>query len=155
MKKSASTKTAKKIPVKREIHDVLVSPPIPLGSGPHNGEFDVEFNKYIVVHSNNVVGNQQSPWRAGCTCIDCYKDDTFVGVIAFYETKENMNGGYIDPNGVIVVEYPIARFADVMQVLKTFSSLYLIFVERDYQGAFLQHPVGGIMTFAKKPIGTP
>lgn len=155
MKKKTSRKTVKKSPVvHKELRDILVTRPILPAASPHNGEVDVEFNKYIVVYSNNVTGNQQSVWRAGGTCISCYKDDAFVGVITFYETRENMNGGYIDANGVLVVEYPMSRFADVMQVLKTFSNLYLMFVQRDHQGALLPHPVGGLMTFAKKSIGS-
>jgi hypothetical protein len=118
-----------------------------------NGENSVEFNKYIVVYSNNVTGNLSSPWRAGCTSIDCYKDDKFVGVISFYQTAEKMHGGYIDGNGVIVVEYPIGEFEDVMLVLRSFTNLYLLFVEKDLAGTRLAHPVGAVMTFQKKPIG--
>ena len=65
-----------------------------------------------------------------------------------------MNGGYIDPNGVIIMEFTTDRFEDVMRILNTFSNLYLLFVERDQQGVHLSHPVGAIMTFAGKLIGT-
>jgi hypothetical protein len=64
-----------------------------------------------------------------------------------------MNGGYIDGNGVVVMEYPIEEFEDVMRILKTYGSLSLLFVENDLQGVPLAHPVGAVMTFAKKQIG--
>jgi hypothetical protein len=79
----------------------------PLPLSPHNGENTVEFNSYNVVYSNNVSGNLSSAWRAGVTEIGCYKDNDFVGLIAFYETTENMHGGYIDANGIVAIEYPI------------------------------------------------
>jgi hypothetical protein len=125
--------------------------PVPLSS--HNGENSVEFNNYILIYSNNVSGNLWSPWRAGVTQISCYKDNDFVGVISFYETTENLHGGYIDPNGVIVIEYPIAQFEDVMRTLRTFNNLSLLFVEKDLQGTPLAHPVGAVMTFEHKSIG--
>jgi hypothetical protein len=126
----------------------------PLPPPPHNGEYTVDFNKYIVVYSNNFQGNLSSRWRAGCTSIDCYKDGNFVGVIAFYETAENMGGGYVAGNGVVVVEFPIEEFENIMRILKRFSQLSLLFVERDNQGALLAHKVGGIMTFQMKNIGS-
>jgi hypothetical protein len=125
--------------------------PVPLPA--HNGEISAQFNKYMLVYSNNFTGNLGSPWRAGGTSIGCYQDDKFVGTIAFYVTAERMHGGYVDPNGVIVVEYPIERFEDVMRTLKTFNNLYLLFVENDNQGTPLAHPVGAVMTFEMKPIG--
>jgi hypothetical protein len=154
-KKKKMTRTARKKTFERKaIPDTLLSKLTPLTLSSRNGECSVEFNKYIVVYSNNVVGNLSSSWRAGETSIGCYKDQQFVGSIVFYETHENMNGGYVDPNGVIVMEFPIDRFEDVMRILKTFSNLYLLFVERDQQGVPLAHPVGAIMTFAGKLIGT-
>lgn len=131
----------------------MEAPTSPLPLMVHNGEYGVEFNKYNVVYSNNVTGNLSSPWRAGMTCIDCYKDGNFVGVISFYETRENMHGGYIAGNGVVVVEYPISEFEDIMCILKTFTNLNLLFVERDSNGNLLTHPVGAVMTFQMKPIG--
>ncbi len=126
----------------------------PLPNQPHNGENGVDFNRYMIVYSNNVTGNLWSAWRAGVTEIGCYKDADFVGVISFYETAENMKGGYIDGNGVIVIEYPIAQLEDVMRILRTFDNLSLILVETDLQGNPLPHPVGAVMTFEQKPIGT-
>jgi hypothetical protein len=119
----------------------------------YNGELRVPFNKYNVVYSNNVTGNLWSQWRAGQTCISCYNGDSYVGVISFYETTENMHGGYIGPFGTVVIEYPISEFEDVMRILKTFTDLSLLFVERDTNGNQLPHPVGAVMTFQKKPIG--
>ena len=126
-------------------------------SGPltvRNGENSVEFNQYLVVYSNNISGNLSSPWRAGGTSISCYKDDTFVGVISFYQKTERMRGGYISGNGILVVEFPIGEFEDIMRILKTFNNLYLLFVAKDTNGVALSHPVGALMTFQKKPIGT-
>ena len=125
----------------------------PLPPPPHNGEYTVDFNKYIVVYSNNYEGNLSSRWRAGCTSIDCYKDGNFVGVISFYECNENMGGGYVAGNGVVVVEYPIEEFENVLRILKTFNNLSLLFVERDTSGAPLAHKVGAVMTFQMKNIG--
>jgi len=153
MNKKSSGKAKKKALVKKEISDILCSTFTPLTASSQNGEHTVEFNKYIVVYSNNFSGNLQSSWRAGETSISCYKDDQFVGVIDFYKTNETMNGGYVAGNGVVVIEYPIAKFEDVMRILKTFNNLYLLFVERNYQGVPLSHRIGAIMTFAKKPIG--
>lgn len=154
MNKKKSVKSAKKMRIKNEKVDVLLAPLVPMPSAPYNGEVGADFDRYVVVYSNNVTGNQQSVWRAGETTICCYKQDTFVGAICFYETKEAMNGGYVDANGVIVVEYPISRLADVLRLLETISNPYLIFVERDNQGAWLRHPVGAIMTGSKKTVGT-
>lgn len=131
----------------------IKAPAIPLPPITHNGEYSVDFNKYIVVYSNNVTGNLGSTWRAGETSIDCYKNDKFVGVICFYETTERMHGGYIDSNGVVVIEYPIREFKDIMRILKTFNNLSLLFVERDLNGTPLTHPVGAVMTFQQKQIG--
>lgn len=153
MEKKTSAKSRKTVVEKKPASDILRSKFSPLASGSRHGELTVDFNKYIVVYGNNVAGNQQSMWRAGGTGIACYKDDTFVGDIVFYETHETLNGGYIDANGVVVLEYPIGRFGEILQILKTFSSLSLLFVESDNQGAPLAHPVGAIMTFAMKPIG--
>jgi hypothetical protein len=119
-----------------------------------NGEISVDFNKYNVVYSNNFEGNLSSEWRAGVTDIDCYKDGNFVGVISFYETAENMGGGYVDANGVVVIEYPIEEFENVMRLLKTFNNLSLLFVEKDDQGAPLAHRIGAVMTFQMKNIGS-
>jgi len=127
--------------------------PRPLPVSSHNGEYTVAFNQYNVVYSNNLQGNLSSPWRAGATSIGCYKDGNFVGVICFYNTAERMGGGYVDANGVVVIEYPIEKFEDVMRILRTFTNLSLLFVERDLQGNPLAHRVGAIMTFQKKPIG--
>lgn len=143
----------KKAMANKDISSVFHSSFTPLKSGSRNGECTVDFNKYVVVYSNNVNGNLSSPWRAGATCIECYKDDQFVGSIVFYEMHENMNGGYIDGNGVVVMEYPIEEFEDVMRTLRTFHQLSLLFVEKDLQGVPLAHPVGAVMTFAKKQIG--
>ncbi len=140
--------------VEKKKGPVLKIIPPPLPPAPHNGEYTVDFNKYIVVYSNNFDQNLSSMWRAGCTSIDCYKDDAFVGVIAFYETAENMGGGYVDANGVVVVEYPIEEFENIMRILKTFTQLSLLFVERDNAGTPLAHPVGGVMTFQHKSIGS-
>ena len=96
--------------------------PAPLPPAPHNGEYTVEFNKYLVVYSNNFDGNLSSPWRAGCTSIDCYKDGNFVGVISFYECEENMGGGYVAGNGVVVIEYPIEEFENVLRILKIWGA---------------------------------
>jgi hypothetical protein len=153
MKKKTSMKSRKTVLEKKPASDILRSKFTPLASGSRNGELTVDFNQYIVVYSNNVAGNQESMWGAGGTTIACYKDGTFVGDIVFYETHENLNGGYIDANGVVVLEYPIGRFEEVLQILKTFSSLSLLFVERDNQGVLLAHPVGAIMMFANRPIG--
>jgi hypothetical protein len=129
---------------------------MPLGAPlvPRNGENSVEFNQYLVVYSNNISGNLNSAWRAGGTSISCYKNDAFVGVISFYQTAERMRGGYISGNGILVVEFPIGEFEDIMRILKTFNNLYLLFVEKDNNGTALSHPVGAIMTFQKKAIGT-
>jgi hypothetical protein len=127
--------------------------PAPLPPAPHNGEYTVDFNKYIVVYSNNFEGNLSSPWRAGCTSIDCYKDGNFVGVISFYETAENMGGGYVAGNGIVVIEYPIEEFENVLRILKTFHNLSLLFVERDNSGAPLAHRIGAVMSFQMKSIG--
>ena len=143
----------KKVMANKAVSSIFHSSFTLLKSGSRNGECTVDFNKYIVVYSNNVNGNLSSPWRAGETCIECYKDDLFVGSIVFYEMHENMNGGYIDGNGVVVMEYPIEEFEDVMRILKTFGSLSLLFVQKDLQGVPLAHPVGAVMTFAKKQIG--
>jgi hypothetical protein len=131
----------------------IMAPASPLPPSVHNGEYTIDFNKYNVVYSNNVTGNLWSPWRAGNTSIDCYKDDKFVGVISFYETRENMRGGYMGGNGVVVIEYPISEFEDIMRILKTFTNLSLLFVDRDLNGNLLTHPVGAVMTFQMKPIG--
>jgi len=128
--------------------------PGPFPQRPHNGEFTVEFNKFLVVYSNNFEGNLSSPWRAGSTSIDCYKDGNFVGVISFYETAENMGGGYISASGIVVVEYPIEEFENVLRILKTFNNLSLLFVEKDDQGTPLAHKVGAVMTFQMKNIGS-
>jgi len=136
--------------IKHAFNKALLPPP---AANPTNGENSVAFNKYVVVYSNNVSGNLSSAWRAGVTEIGCYMNTDFVGTISFYETTENMNGGYIDANGVIVVEYPIAEFEDVMRILRTFKNLSLLFVENDQQGVPLAHPVGALMTFQYKPIG--
>jgi hypothetical protein len=124
-----------------------------MGPRGYNGELRVAFNKYNVVYSNNVTGNLWSQWRAGQTCINCYNDDNYVGVISFYETTERMYGGYIGPFGTVVVEYPISEFEDIMRILKNFTDLSLLFVERDSNGNPLAHPVGAVMTFEKKSIG--
>jgi hypothetical protein len=128
--------------------------PAPLPPAPHNGEYTVDFNKYLVVYSNNFDQNLSSPWRAGCTSIDCYKDGNFVGVISFYESAENMGGGYVSGNGIVVVEYPIEEFENVMRILKTFNNLSLLFVERDNAGVPLAHRIGAVMTFQMKNIGS-
>jgi hypothetical protein len=128
--------------------------PSPLPFKSHNGEYTVEFNKYLVVYSNNYEGNLSSPWRAGGTSIDCYKDGNFVGVISFYETAEKMGGGYAAANGIVVVEYPIEEFENVSRILRTFNNLYLLFVERDMNGAPLAHKIGAVMTFQMKNIGS-
>ena len=128
--------------------------PAPLPPAPRNGEYTVEFNKYLVVYSNNFDGNLSSPWRAGCTSIDCYKDGNFVGVISFFECEENMGGGYVASNGVVVIEYPIEEFENVMRILKTFNNLYLLFVERDNAGTPLAHRIGAVMTFQQKSVGS-
>jgi len=154
VKKAKKRIQAKKpVQIKNELSDVFSMEIKPIRPTPQNGECTVEFNEYIVIYSNNVVGNQQSPWRSGGTCISCYKDGQFVGVIDFYETKENMKGGYIDPNGVVVIEYPISRFEDILHVLKQFDSLYLAIVERDNNGVALPHRVGAVMSLAKRPVG--
>ena len=153
MSPKAKVTAKKKAIANKAISSIFHSSFTPLKSGFRNGECTVDFNKYIVVYSNNVNGNLSSPWRAGETCIECYKDDLFVGSIVFYEMHENMNGGYVDGNGVVVMEYPIEEFEDVMRILKTFGSLSLLFVEKDLQGVPLAHPVGAVMTFAKKQIG--
>jgi hypothetical protein len=128
--------------------------PAPLPPAPQNGETTVDFNKYIVVYSNNFDGNLSSPWRAGGTSIDCYKDGNFVGVISFYETSENMGGGYVAGNGIVVIEYPIEEFENVLRILKTFNTLSLLFVERDNAGAPLAHRIGAVMSFQAKNIGS-
>ena len=153
MKSKTAARSKGKAILQKEKVDLASFPLIPVTTAARNGEFSAEFNKYIVVYSNNVGGNQQSVWRAGDSCIACYKDNLFVGVISFYENHETMNGGYIDANGVIVIEYPIARFNEIMLTLRRFSNLYLLIVERDSQGTPLAHRVGAIMTFQKKPIG--
>jgi hypothetical protein len=132
---------------------IIEAPPCPLPLPTHNGEYTVEFDSYSVLYSNNVTGNLGSSWRAGGTSISCYKDNQFVGLITFYETTERMSGGYVDANGVVVIEYPIREFHDIMRILKTFSNLYLLFVKRDTDGVPLPHPVGALMTFQQKPIG--
>jgi hypothetical protein len=153
MSPKAKATVKKKAAAYKDVSSVLRIPFPSLKSGARNGECTVDFNRYIVVYSNNVNGNLSSPWRAGGTSIECYKDDQFVGSIAFYEMHENMNGGYIDGNGVVVMEYPIEEFEDVMRILRTFNNLSLLFVEKNLQGVPLTHPVGAVMTFAKKQIG--
>jgi len=153
MSPKAKVTAKKKILANKAISSVFQSRFTPLKSGSGNGECTVDFNKYVVVYSNNVNGNLSSPWRAGGTSIECYKDDQFVGSMVFYEMHENMNGGYVDANGVVVMEYPIEEFEDVMRILRTFGNLSLLFVEKDLQGVPLAHPVGAVMTFAKKQIG--
>ncbi|MGB7538025.1 MAG: hypothetical protein WBM17_05770, partial [Anaerolineales bacterium] len=128
--------------------------PAPLPPAPHNGEYTVDFNKYIVVYSNNFDQNLSSPWRAGGTSIDCYKDGNFVGVISFYEAAENMGGGYVAGNGIVVIEYPIEEFENVMRILKSFNQLSLLFVERDNAGVPLAHRIGAVMSFQQKSIGS-
>jgi hypothetical protein len=117
------------------------------------GERTVAFNRYMVVYSNNFDGNLSSAWRAGSTLISCYQNTTFVGTITFYSTGERMNGGYVDANGVVVVEYPISSFTDVLHLLQTSTSLNLLFVERDLNGNPLSHRVGAVMVNTK-PVGS-
>ena len=75
-----------------KIKPPFVKPPgRPLPLGTHNGENTIEFNKYTVLYSNNVTGNLSSPGSAGVSEISCYMDSAYVGVIAFYETAENMH----------------------------------------------------------------
>ena len=153
-KKKLSPNKKVKADVPRSVRsDILLANLTPLQPHNHNGEHTIEFNKYIVVYSNNFGANLSSPWRAGETSINCYKDDKYVGCIVFYESAERLRGGYIDANDVVVIEYPIDKFEDIMRILKTFISLYLLFVEKDSQGTPLAHPVGAVMTFQKKPIG--
>ncbi len=153
-KKAGPTRQAKEVIARKPLSDILVvHPPVPKAPA-LGGEHTVDFNKYIVVYSNNFDGNLSSTWRAGETSISCYKDDAFVGVISFYESAERMGGGYIDANGVFVVEFPVEKFGDIMRTLKTFSSLSLLFVEKDLSGTPLAHRVGALMTFQKKLIGT-
>ena len=152
-RKASPIRKAKAVIPRTAMSDILVATPALPRPPALGGERSVEFNKYIVVYSNNFDGNLSSTWRAGGTSIGCYMDDAFVGVIAFYESAETMRGGYIDAHGVIVMEFPIDRFEDIMRILKTFSSLYLLFVEKDLTGTSLAHPVGALMTFQKKPIG--
>jgi len=137
---------------RKSVFTKLVPAPVPQLA--HNGEYTVEFNKYIVVYSNNYEGNLSSPWRAGGTSIDCYKDGNFVGVISFYECAECMSGGYVAANGIVVVEYPIEEFENVLRILKTFNNLSLLFVEKDDQGAPLAHRIGAVMTNQMKNIGS-
>ena len=137
---------------KKSIFTKIIPGSLPIA--PHNGEYTIEFNKYLVVYSNNFDQNLSSPWRAGGTSIDCYKDGNFVGVISFYETAENMGGGYVASNGVVVIEYPIEEFENVMRILKTFNNLYLLFVERDNAGVPLAHRIGAVMSFQQKSIGS-
>ncbi len=153
-KKPSPTRGAKAAIARKPLSDILVARPPSPQPPALGGEHTVDFNKYIVVYSNNFDGNLSSMWRAGETSISCYKDDAFVGVISFYESAERMSGGYIDANGVIVIEFPVEKFADIMRVLKSFGSLSLLFVEKDQTGKFLAHPVGALMTFQKKLIGT-
>ncbi len=152
-KRARSTRQVKSAIPRDPLSDILVVAPAPRAPA-HGGERSVQFNKYIVVYSNNFDGNLSSSWRAGGTSISCYMDDAFVGVIAFYESAETMGGGYVDAHGVIVMEFPVEKFGDIMRALKTFSSLHLLFVEKDLSGTPLAHPVGALMTFQKKPIGT-
>ncbi len=153
-KKAGPARKATAVIPRKPLSDILVvHPPAPQPPAA-GGERSAQFNKYVVVYSNNFDGNLSSSWRAGTTSISCYMNDAFVGLLSFYESAENMGGGYIDANGVIVIEFPVEKFGDVMKVLKAFSSLYLLFVEKDSTGTPLAHPVGALMTFQKKPIGS-
>ncbi len=126
----------------------------PLLQRTHNGEFEVGFNKYVVGYSNNFEGNLLSPWRAGMTSINCYQDNTYVGAIYFFETAENFCGGYISSNGIVVMEFPIEEFENILRILRKFNNLVLRFVENDDDGTPLAHRIGAVMTDQQKSIGS-
>jgi hypothetical protein len=118
----------------------------------HAGENGTEFNNYMIVYSNNISGNLMSTWRAGGTAIACYMDSQFVGTICFYPDPSTGVRSYIDPNGVIVVSYPLSSFSDILTILLQEKPLYLTIVERDMQNNPLNPPVGAVMTMTE-PVG--
>jgi hypothetical protein len=149
--------TKKRVNVQMKIIDPeyqLQSPITLSGStNPHNSEFSIGFNKYFVLYSNNFAGNLSTYWRAGVTKIRCFNDETFVGEISFYANSEVRDGGYIGPGNIIYIEYPIEKFGEILNILRTFTGLQLLFVERDQQGTPLPHAFGSIATFTKKSTG--
>jgi hypothetical protein len=117
---------------------------VPLGV--NTGENTVEFNRYMIVYSNNFTGNLSSRWRAGMTGISCYKDTQFVGAVYFYPDPASMPASYKDPDGVLCLNYPLSSFHDALSLLEQKGPLCLLLVERDEQNNPLNPPVGAIMT---------
>jgi hypothetical protein len=110
------------------------------------GENMVEFNSYMITYSNNMAGNLMSTWRAGMTLISCYKDTQFVGSIGFYPDPATAPPSYMDPNGVIVLSYPLSSFNGILALLLHEKPLYLLLVEKDQQNNPLSPPVGAVAT---------
>jgi hypothetical protein len=132
--------------------NIVPTPPNVIIPDKFGGEITVEFNRCMVIYSNNVTGNLSSRWRAGMTGISCYMDSQFVGVLYFYPDNISLPASYRDPNGVIVLSYPLSSFHDTLTLVKENKPLYLFFVEKDEQNNPLKPPVGAIAT-AQQPIG--
>ena len=129
----------------------LIPPKLPtLATG--GGETMVEFNRCMVIYSNNLDGNQAASWRAGMTSISCYMDMQFVGEIKFYPDNIVQPPSFCDPNGVLCLYFPVSDFQNVLTLVNEKKPLYLLFVEKDDQNNPLNPPVGAIST-AQQPIG--
>jgi hypothetical protein len=128
-----------------------ILPKIPtLATG--GGETSVEFNRCMVIYSNNLDGNRPSTWRASMTSISCYMDTQFVGEIKFFQDNIIQPLSFRDPNGVICLYFPVSDFQDILALVNGNKPLYLFFVEKDEQNNPLNPPVGAIAT-AQQPIG--
>jgi hypothetical protein len=129
----------------------LIPPKLPnLATG--GGENSVEFNRCMVIYSNNLAGQLSSIWRAGMTSISCYMDSEFVGEIKFFPETVLQPPSFRDPNGVICLYFPLSDFQTVLTLVNGNKPLYLLFVEKDDQNNPLNPPVGAIST-AQQPVG--